>query len=94
LACFKSILEKLESLRLQKGFNHQGLCYITLSFADDFNLLISHQNIINEIMSWTLSMGLVLKPRNCKSLSIKAGYSAAEEFRLGDYTMATIRDDP
>jgi hypothetical protein len=39
-------------------------------------------------------MGLVLKPRKCKSLSIKAGCPAAEEFRLGDYTMASIRDDP
>jgi hypothetical protein len=38
--------------------------------------------------------GLVLKPRKCKSLSIKAGCSAAEEFKLGDYTMASIRDDP
>jgi hypothetical protein len=54
----------------------------------------THQNIINEIMSWTTSMGLVLKPRKCKSLSIKAGCSAAEEFRLGDYTMASIKDNP
>jgi hypothetical protein len=38
-------------------------------------------------------MGLVLKPRKCKLLSIKAGCSAAEEFRLVDYTMASIRDD-
>jgi hypothetical protein len=39
-------------------------------------------------------MGLVLKPRKCKLLYIKAGCSAAEEFRLGDYTMTSIRDDP
>jgi hypothetical protein len=39
-------------------------------------------------------MGLVLKPRKRKSLSIKAGCSAAKEFKLGDYTMARIRDDP
>jgi hypothetical protein len=36
LACFNPIPEKLESLRLQKGFNHQGLHHITLPFADDF----------------------------------------------------------
>ena len=98
LACFNPILEKLESLRLQKGFDHQGLRHITLPFADDFNLLthhkVTHQNIINEIMSWTTSMGLVLKPRKCKSLSIKAGCSAVVEFKLGDYTMASIKDDP
>jgi hypothetical protein len=45
-------------------------------------------------MSWTTSMGLVLKPRKCKLLSIKAGCSVAEEFKLEDYTMARIRDDP
>jgi hypothetical protein len=45
-------------------------------------------------MSWTTLMSLDLKPRKCKSLSIKAGCSAAEEFRLGDYTMASIKDDP
>jgi hypothetical protein len=39
-------------------------------------------------------MGLVLKPRKSKSLSIKAGCSVAEELRLGYYTMASIRDDP
>jgi hypothetical protein len=80
---------------------HQGIDahYCTcLSVADDFNLLTghkkTHQNIINEIMSWIASMILVLKPRKCKLLSIKAGCSAAELFRLGDYTMASIRDDP
>jgi hypothetical protein len=39
-------------------------------------------------------MGLVLMPRKCKSLSIKVDCSVAEEFRLGDYTMASIRNDP
>jgi hypothetical protein len=39
-------------------------------------------------------MGLVLKPRKCKSFSIKAGCSAAEEFKLGDYTMESIKYDP
>jgi hypothetical protein len=98
LAWFNPILEKLESLRLQKGFNHQGLYHITFPFADDFNFLTGHkkihQNINNEIMSRTTLMGLVLKPKKCKLLSIKAGSSAAEEFRLGDYTMASIKDDP
>jgi hypothetical protein len=45
-------------------------------------------------MSWTTLMGLVLKPRKCKSLSIKAGCSAVKEFRLGDYSMKSTKDDP
>jgi len=98
LACFNPILEKLESLKLTKGFNHLGLRHITLPFADDFNLLtghkVTHQNIIKEIVGWTTSMGLVLKPRKCKSLSIKAGCSAAVEFSLGDYAMASIKQEP
>jgi hypothetical protein len=39
-------------------------------------------------------MGLDLKPKKCKKVSIKANCSAVEEVRLGDYTMASIRDDP
>jgi hypothetical protein len=39
-------------------------------------------------------MGLVLKPSKCKSLSIKAGCSAVVEFSLGDYAMASIKQDP
>jgi hypothetical protein len=39
-------------------------------------------------------MGLVLKPRKCKSLSIKAGGSEVEEFRIGNYTVPSIKDDP
>jgi hypothetical protein len=87
LACFNTILEKLESLRRTKGFNRLDLNYITLPFANDFNLLtghrVTHQNIIKEIVGWATLMGLVLKPRKCKSLSIKAGCSAVVEFSLG-----------
>jgi hypothetical protein len=39
-------------------------------------------------------MGLVPKPRKCKSLSIKAGCSAVVEFNLGDYAMVSIKQDP
>jgi hypothetical protein len=98
LVCFNPILEKLESLRLTKGLNHLGLRHITLPFADDFNLLTGHkvtnQNIIKEIVGWATLMGLVLKPRKCKSLSIKAGCSAVVKFSLGDYAMVSIKQDP
>jgi hypothetical protein len=98
LACFNPILEKLKSLRFTKGFNHLGLHHITLPFADDFNLLtghkVTHQNIIKEIVGWATLMGLVLKPRKCKSLSIKAECFAVVEFSLGDYAMASIKQDP
>jgi hypothetical protein len=98
LACFNPILEKLESLMLTKGFNHLGLHHITLPFADDFNLStghkVTHQNNIKDIVVWATSMGLILKPKKCKSLSIKVGCSAIVEFSLGDYTMASIKQDP
>jgi hypothetical protein len=98
LACFNPTPEKPESPRPQKGLNHQGLRHMTLPFADGFNLMTGHkairQNIIKEIMGRTTSVGSVLKPRKCQSLSIKAGSSAVEEFKLGDYTMASINDDP
>jgi hypothetical protein len=98
LACFNPILEELESLRLMKGFNHLGMRHITLPFADDFNLLtghkVTHQNIIKEIVGWAKLMGLVLKPIKCNSLSIKVGCSAVVEFSLGNYAMASIKQDP
>jgi hypothetical protein len=71
---------------------------ITLPFADGFNLLtghkVTHKNIIKEIVGWVTLMGLVLKPRKCKSLSIKVRCSAVVEFSLGDYAMASIKQDP
>jgi hypothetical protein len=51
-------------------------------------------DIIKEIVGWATSMGLVLKTRKCKSLSIKAGCSGVVEFSLGDYAMASIKQDP
>jgi hypothetical protein len=78
-----------------KGFNHLGLHYIILPFADDFNLLTGHkvtnQNIIKEIIGWATSMSLVLKPRKCKSLSIKAECSVVVKVSFGDYAMASIK---
>jgi hypothetical protein len=38
-------------------------------------------------------MGLVLKSRKCKSLSIKAECSAVVEISLGDYAMVSIKPD-
>jgi hypothetical protein len=54
---------------------------------------VIHQNIIKEIFGRATSMGLVLKPRKGKSLSIKAGCSAVVGFSLGDYAMASIKQD-
>jgi hypothetical protein len=55
---------------------------------------VTYQNIIKEIVGWATSMGLVLKPRKCKSLSIKVQCSAVVEFSLGDYAVANIKQDP
>ena len=41
----------------------------------------------------TSSMGLKLKPRKCRSLSIKAGRSHEIEFSLGDATISSILHD-
>ena len=45
---------------------------------------------LNEL---TLSMGLRLKPRKCRSLSIKAGKSEEIQFTLGNATIASILHD-
>ena len=41
----------------------------------------------------TSSMGLKLKPRKCRSLSVKAGKSQEEIFNLGDSAIASILHD-
>ena len=41
----------------------------------------------------TSSMGLKLKPRKCRSLSVKAGKSVEIDFTLGESTIASILND-
>ena len=59
---------------------------ITTPFADDFNLIsrnkAQHQKMISDIEEKIKSMGLVIKPSKCSSLSIQSGKSSNLSFHL------------
>ena len=59
---------------------------ITTPFADDFNLITRnksmHQNLVSDIEDKIKSMGLVLKPKKCRSLSIESGNVKNIKFNL------------
>lgn len=97
LLAFNPILKYLK-LEEKHGYELNGIRYISTPFADDFNLITTnkatHQRIMTNLQAKTKSMGLVLKPVKCKSLSLKSGKPTEITFKLGDFNVPTIRDEP
>ena len=97
LMCFNPILEDLKRFEESDGYCLNGKPYISLPFADDFNLITrdvrKHKKLMTHLQDRTSSMGLKLKPRKCKSLSLKAGKSINIEFMLGDSLIGSILHD-
>ncbi len=98
LQTFNPILEYLKSIQQDYGYNLNGTKFITLPFADDFCLITSHkrnhQRIINQIVQFTQSMNLVLKPVKCRSISICSGSPKEVSFLIGDFVVPTVKDKP
>ena len=71
--------------------------FITLPFADDFNLITrdirKHKKLMARLHELTTSMGLKLKPRKCRSLSVRAGKSEAIPCSFGEAEIASILND-
>ena len=77
---------------------------ITTPFADDFNLVTRnktmHQELVTDVESKIKSMGLVIKPKKCRSLSILKGKTVNIPFQLKDkdtgenITIASVIDKP
>ena len=63
---------------------------ITTPFADDFNLISknmkSHQKLVLDVEKKLRTMGLVLKPRKCRALSIQSGTPGIVDFHLTNIT--------
>ena len=97
LMCFNPILEDLKQFEESDGYDLGGKRFISLPFADDFNLITrdvrKHKRLMAHLHERTTSMGLKLKPRKCKSLSIKAGKSVEVGFMLGDSEIGSILRD-
>ena len=94
LTVFNPILEKLKEYS-HKGYSlDQQTKIISTPFADDFDLLTTnrktHQKLMNDIHSWTQSMGLKLKPSKCKTFSIVSGKPTPVTFSLNGSQLDTI----
>jgi len=97
LICFNPIIEDLKRFEASDGYCLDGVPFITLPFADDFNLITrdirKHRRLMVRLNDLTKSMGLKLKPRKCRSLSIKAGKSEEVAFSLGEDEIRSILHD-
>ena len=74
----------------------------TTPFADDFNIIsrnkTQHQKLISDIENKISSMGLIIKPSKCASLSIQSGKSTEVSFNLtgngNHHQIELIKDKP
>ena len=91
LIVFNPIIEYLKTQKEMHGYQlttkTKGVKnVVTIPFADDFNLLrrekSMHQKLISDIEEKIESMGLVLKPEKCRSLSIEKGKVENIKFKL------------
>ena len=97
LMCFNPILEDLKRFEANDGYVLNDMPFISLPFADDFNLITrdirKHRKLMVRLNDLIRSMGLKLKPRKCRSLSVKAGKSEEVAFSLGDDEILSILHD-
>ena len=74
----------MKSFELSDVYNLNDVSFITLPFADDFNLITRDvRKLMVRLHNLTTSMGLKLKPRKCRSLSVRAGKSEEIVFVAG-----------
>ena len=90
-------MEELKKCEASDGYSLDGTDFITLPFADDFNLITrdirKHRKLMARLYDLTSSMGLKLKPQKCRSLSVRAGKSVELAFSLGDSEIRSILHD-
>ena len=96
LLCFNPMVEFL-SANATFGYNLNDNHFITAPYADDFCLITgnkrSHQRLVNLIASHTKSLGLKLKPRKCRSLSISRGTPIELHFNLEGSDIQTLYEN-
>ena len=90
-------MEDLKRFEASDGYCLNDVPFITLPFADDFNLITrdirKHKKLMARLHDLITSMGMKLKPRKCRSLSIKGGRSVEIAFFLGVDEILSILHD-
>ena len=109
LIIFKPIIEYIKKHNETHGYSISTIkkgakSVITTPFADDFNLITHnktiHQQLVTDVETKPKSMGLVIKPKKCRSLSIEKGKTTNIPFILKEketgkeITVAIIIDKP
>ena len=97
LMVFNPILLDLKNKAESVGYKLGDYSYVTLPYADDFCLITTnlktHQRLISDISDKITSMGMMLKPSKCRSVSISSGKSKVVPFFIGDFQIPSIRDE-
>ena len=93
LIIFNPIVEYIKKHKETHGYKlttstTSAINVITTPFADDFNIITHnktmHQTLVTDVEKKLKSMGLVIKPKKCRSLSIQGGKAVNIPFRLKD----------
>ena len=93
LVSFNPIIQYIKKHEQNQGYqiklkNKSVRNVISTPFADDFNIISKnitmHQKLVTDVEKKIRTMGLVLKPRKCRALSIKSGKAEIINFHLTD----------
>ena len=77
LIIFNPIIENIKKHKQEHGYritiqDKPATCVVTTPFADDFNIITRnsthHQNIVTDVEKKISTMGLIVKPRRCRSI--------------------------
>ena len=109
LIVFNPIIEHIKKHIETHGYeittkNSSASSVITTPFADDFNIITRektmHQELVTDVEEKIKTMGLVIKPSKCRSLTIQNGKVENIHFKLKDtingssVIIATVEEKP
>ena len=107
LIIFNPIVEHIKRHNRSHGYeittrNSNATFVTTTPFADDFNIITreNHQDLVTDVEEKIKSMGLVIKPSKCRSLTIQKGKVENVHFNLkdidneGQVNIATVEEKP
>ena len=93
LTVFNPLIEYLKTHKETHGYDLKlkdkpATYVVTTPFADDFNVITrdntQHQNLVSNVEQKLKTMGLVIKPQKCRSLSIQNGKTVNIQFQIHD----------